>query len=132
MGRGASRRRMLPAKRVRWLRLVLLLLDVLRHPLLERLQLVVELVGGHLLVRLRLADEPWRGLHGRAPGGLVRIRVVALAARRLGRRLDLVEVDVCVLPALALVVLDSSPLTLQPLGLVPDRLAKRRVLVAVR
>jgi hypothetical protein len=73
---------MLPAKWLRRLLRVLLLLDVLRHPLLERL--------------------------------------------------DLVEVDVRVLAALALVVLDPSPLPLQPLGLVPDRLAKRRVLVAVR
>src|SRR3954470_6187564 len=107
-------------------------LDVLRYPLLERLELVVELLGGRLLVRVGLADEPGSGVHGRAPGGFFGIGVVAAGCRDLGRsRLDLVQVDVGVLAALLFVVLDPNAVALELPGLFPYALAEGRVLVAV-
>jgi hypothetical protein len=105
------------------------LLDVLGDLVLERSQLFVQLLGRDLLVRLRLADQPGRSLDGRAPGRLVRVGV-ALDGR-VGQRLDLVEIDVRVSPALVLVVLDARSPALRPLGGLADRLAERRVLLAV-
>src|ERR687895_376786 len=105
---------------------------VLCHPLLERLELLVELVGRHLLARLGFAHEPRRRFDRRAPGGLVGIGLprFALVPGGVRRGLHLVQVDVGVLPALVLVVLDAHPLALEALGLLADSLTKRGVLVA--
>src|SRR4051794_29268534 len=105
-------------------------LDVALDALLERLQLLVELVGRDRLMRLRLADEPGRCVYRGAPGGLGGIGVRA-AASLVCRRFDLVEVDVAVLPALLLVALDLHAPPLERARRLPDPLAEGRVLVAV-
>src|SRR4051812_20890932 len=103
--------------------------DVLGHPLLERLELVEQLVGRDLLVRLALADQPRRRVDRGAPGRFLRLGLVLAGLVR--KRLDLVQVDVVEVAALLLVVLDAGALALEPHRGVPDVLAERRVLLAV-
>jgi hypothetical protein len=84
-------------------------------------------------VRLRLADEPRRGLDAvcqAASSGSVSASASPPDPGRLRRGLDLVQVDVGA--ALLLVVLDPHGPALELLRPLPDLLAERRVLLALR
>src|SRR5215211_1419230 len=85
------------------------LADVLGDAPLERLELLVELVGRGRLARLRRAQQPGRRVDGGAPGDLVGVVRVGGLGRRLRGRLDGVEVDVLEAVALLLVEADLRP-----------------------
>jgi ketosteroid isomerase-like protein len=51
------------------------LFDVFGYSLLERLELLVEVVGRHLLLGFAFSDQPRRSVHRRAPGRLFRLGV---------------------------------------------------------
>ena len=67
--------------------LVVSVLDVFGDPVLERLELVVQLIGRDRLAGLGLAHEPGRGVHGGAPRRLLGVGVGVV--RLVGGRLDL-------------------------------------------
>src|SRR5919108_5891425 len=70
---------------------VLGLADVLRDELLERLELLEELVRGHSLLPLRGAKQPRCRLDRGLPGDLLNLGVLAPAGRGLSDRFDRVE-----------------------------------------
>src|SRR5690349_21638390 len=105
--------------------------DVVGDEPLERLELLVELLGRDLVVGLVGPEDPRCGLDRRPPGRLLRLGARPGALRLLGRRRDAVEIDVLEPVALLLVVLDARAAPLVLRRLLPDRRAERRVLLAV-
>src|SRR5690349_1153825 len=81
-------------------------------------------------MRIGVAHQPGRRLNRRPPGRLLGVGVARVGVL-LGSRLDLVEVDVGVLPALLLVIFEADPATFELARLLADRLAERRVLILV-
>jgi hypothetical protein len=98
---------------------------------LERLQLLEELIGRDLPVGRRSTEEPRRGVDRGPPGDLVGFRRLIRRAGLRARRLDLVEVDVAEAALLFLVELDARRPALGLAGAATDVGPERRVLVAV-
>jgi hypothetical protein len=105
-------------------------LDVVLDEVLERLQLLKELVCGKGFFRLWVAEEPGRRFDGGPPGHLIGLVVISVSLC-IVERLNRVEVDVLKAVALRFVVFDPRAVPFGLLRTCSDLGPEGRVLVSV-
>src|SRR5689334_19771991 len=107
--------------------------NVIGDEFLERVQSLVQLVGGHRFARFTGSHDPRCRLKSGVPRRLVRALMVvgALAAMGPLRGSDSVEIDIAEAAPLLLVEGHHGALAFEPFGLLADRWPEGRVLVAL-
>jgi len=120
------------AARLRLVRAVVVAADVVGDKVLERLQLVEELLRRHLALDGIAAQDVRRRLQRRPPSHLVGLALLLGLVRRIFRqRLDSVQIDVGVAALFGFVELDPGAAALGSQRLASDRLLESRELATL-